>query len=93
MGGRVNILEAFLLGIIATSSLTAGVFFLKFWRKTRDSLFLAFGLAFFVEGLNRSAVLFLAKPNEGSPYIYIVRLLAFLLILAAILHKNYGKAA
>jgi hypothetical protein len=93
MGGRVNILEAFLLGIIATSSWTAGVFFLKFWRKTRDSLFLAFGLAFFVEGLNRSAVLFLAKPNEGSPYIYIVRLLAFLLILAAILHKNYGKAA
>jgi uncharacterized membrane protein HdeD (DUF308 family) len=93
MGGGVNILEAFLLGIIATSSLTAGVFFLKFWRKTRDSLFLAFGLAFFVEGLNRSAVLFLAKPNEGSPYIYIVRLLAFLLILAAILHKNYGKAA
>jgi uncharacterized membrane protein HdeD (DUF308 family) len=86
-------IDGFLLGVIATSSLTAGVFFLKFWKKTRDSLFLAFGLAFFVEGLNRSAVLFLAKPNEGSPYIYIVRLLAFLLILAAILHKNYGKAA
>jgi len=89
----VSILEAFLLGVIATSSLIAGVFFLKFWKKTRDSLFLAFSLAFFVEGLNRSAVLFLAKPNEGSPYIYIVRLLAFLLILAAILHKNYGKAS
>lgn len=86
------IFEAFLLGVIATSSLIAGVFFLKFWKKTRDSLFLAFGLAF-VEGLNRCAVLFLAKPNEGSPYIYIVRLLAFLLILAAILHKNYGKPA
>ena len=89
----MSILEAFLLGVIATSSLIAGVFFLKFWKKTRDSLFLAFSLAFFVEGLNRSAVLFLAKPNEGSPYIYIVRLLAFLLILAAILHKNYGKAS
>jgi uncharacterized membrane protein HdeD (DUF308 family) len=86
-------IDGFLLGVIATSSLTAGVFFLKFWKKTRDSLFLAFGLAFFVEGLNRCAVLFVAKPNEGSPYIYIVRLLAFLLILAAILHKNYGKAA
>jgi uncharacterized membrane protein HdeD (DUF308 family) len=93
MGDRVNILEAFLLGVIATSSLTAGVFFLKFWKKTLDSLFLAFGLAFVVEGLNRCAVLFLAKPNEGSPYIYMVRLFAFLLILAAILHKNYGKAA
>lgn len=86
-------IEGFLLGGIATSSLIAGVFFLKFWRKTGDSLFLAFGVAFLVEGLNRCAVLFLAKPNEGSPYIYIVRLLAFLLILAAILHKNYGKAA
>ena len=86
-------IEGFLLGVIATSSLIAGVFFLKFWRKTGDSLFLAFGVAFFVEGLNRCAVLFLAKPNEGSPYIYIVRLLAFLLILAVILHKNYGKAA
>jgi uncharacterized membrane protein HdeD (DUF308 family) len=86
-------IEGFLLGVIATSSLIAGVFFLKFWRKTDDSLFLAFGVAFLVEGLNRCAVLFLAKPNEGSPCIYIVRLLAFLLILAAILHKNYGKAA
>jgi uncharacterized membrane protein HdeD (DUF308 family) len=85
--------DSFLLGVIATASLTAGVFFLKFWSKTRDSLFLAFGLAFVIEGLNRCAVLMLAKPNEGSPYIYGVRLLAFLIILAAILHKNYGKAA
>ena len=86
-------IEGFLLGVIATSSLTAGVFFLKFWRKTRDSLFLAFGLAFVIEGLNRCALLFLKNPNEGSPYIYIVRLLAFLLILGAILYKNYGRAA
>jgi uncharacterized membrane protein HdeD (DUF308 family) len=86
-------LEGFLLGIIATSSVTAGVFFLKFWKQTRDSLFLAFGLAFVVEGLNRCAVLLLAKPSEGNPYIYIVRLLAFLLILGAILQKNYGRAA
>jgi hypothetical protein len=86
-------LESFLLGVIATSSLTAGAFFLKFWQKTRDSFFLAFGLAFLVEGLNRCAVLLLANPGEGSPYIYLVRLFAFLLILAAILRKNYGKAA
>ena len=85
--------DFFLLGVIATSSLTAGGFFLKFWSKTRDSLFLAFGLAFVIEGLNRCAVLMLARPNEGSPYIYGVRLLAFLIILTAILHKNYGKAA
>jgi uncharacterized membrane protein HdeD (DUF308 family) len=83
-------LAGFLLGVIATSSITAGIFFLKFWKHTRDSLFLAFGLAFIIEGLNRIAVLTVAHPNEGSPWIYLVRLLAFLLILAAILRKNYG---
>ena len=89
----MSTLEAFLLGVIATSSVTAGIFFLKFWKQTRDSLFLAFGLAFVVEGLNRCAVLFLTKANEGNPYIYGVRLLAFLLILSAILRKNYGRSA
>lgn len=78
------------MGVIATSSLTAGVFFLKFWRRTHDSLFLAFAVAFLIEGVNRTALLLVAKPNEGSPAIYIVRLFAFLLILAAILKKNYS---
>jgi len=84
--------EGFLLGVIASTSITAGVFFLRFWRHTRDSLFLSFAIAFIVEGLNRIAVLFLEKPNEGSPIIYVVRLLVFLLILAAILKKNLGAA-
>jgi uncharacterized membrane protein HdeD (DUF308 family) len=82
--------EGFLLGVIATSSVTAGLFFLKFWKKTRDSLFLAFGIAFLIEGANRTALLFVAHPDEGNPAIYIVRLFAFLLILAAILKKNYS---
>ena len=81
-------LQGFLLGAIAAMSLTAGAFFLKFWRKTRDVLFLAFGTAFIIEGLNRISVLFLERPNEGHPSIYMVRFLAFLLILAAIINKN-----
>lgn len=84
-------IEGFLLGVIVTASLTAGLFFLRFWRSTRDTLFLAFGAAFIIEGLNRVAFLFIDKPNEGSPAIYIVRLLAFLLILAAIIRKNSGR--
>ncbi|MEO6078873.1 MAG: DUF5985 family protein [Steroidobacteraceae bacterium] len=83
-------MESFLLGIIVAASLTAALFFTKFWRKTRDPLFLAFALAFMIEGLNRVGFLFLDRPNEGSPAIYVVRLLAFLLILAAILRKNSG---
>ena len=46
---------AFVSGLIAMAYAVAGVFFLRFWRRTRDSLFAAFGLAFW---------LFAANPNE-----------------------------
>lgn len=83
--------NAFLLGVIATTSVTAGVFFLRFWRETRDKFFLAFGAAFILEGLNRTVVLLLKHPNEGNPWHYLIRLVAFLLILIAIIQKNYGR--
>jgi hypothetical protein len=83
--------EGFLLGVIVTGSLTAALYFLKFWRRTRDGLFLAFSAAFAIEGLNRLAFLLLDRPNEGSPAIYLVRLSAFLLLAAAILVKNRGR--
>jgi len=83
-------LEAFLLGVIATASMTAALFFLKFWRSTRDVLFLAFAAFFLIHAIDRVSLLFFVKPNEGSPWIYVVRLAALLLILAAILKKNYG---
>jgi hypothetical protein len=84
----VIVIESFLLGVIVTASLAAAVFFFKFWRRTRDQLFLAFGLAFLIEGLNRMVFLLVEHPNEGRPAIYAVRLLAFLLIVAAIVRKN-----
>jgi hypothetical protein len=85
-------IQGFLLGIIVTASLTAGIYFLKFWRRTGDPLFMAFAAAFIIEGLNRIVFLFMERPNEGSPLIYAVRLFAFLLILAAIVRKNRGRA-
>jgi uncharacterized membrane protein HdeD (DUF308 family) len=81
-------IEGFLLGVIVTSSLTAGAFFLKFWKQTRDMLFLGFSAAFLIEGINRLAFLFIDSPNEGDPIIYTVRLFSYLLILAAIINKN-----
>jgi hypothetical protein len=84
-------IAGFLLGVIFTTSLVAGLFFLKFWRQTRDVLFLAFALAFFIEGFNRLRFFTLAVPSEGDPSIYLVRLLAFLLIVAAIVWKNRNK--
>lgn len=84
-------IEGFFIGVISATSLTAGIFFLRFWKQTRDSFFLAFAASFLMEGLNRIGVLFLTRPNEGNAVIYSVRLLAFLLILVAIIRKNYGK--
>ena len=80
--------EGFLLGVISVASMASGMFFLKFWKRTRDSLFLAFGLAFLIEGFNRIGLLFVSKPSEASAVYYVVRMLAFLLILGAIVKKN-----
>jgi Family of unknown function (DUF5985) len=80
--------NGFFLGVIVTASLTAAAYFLKFWRQTGDKLFLGFGLAFCIEGLNRIAFLFMDAPNEGHPAVYVIRLVSYLLILAAIVQKN-----
>jgi len=84
-------INGFLLGVIATGSMMAGMFFLRFWKRTRDSFFLVFAASFIIEAFNRASVLFLDKPNEGSPWTYSIRLFSFLLILAAILRKNYQQ--
>ena len=81
-------IEGFLLGVIVTCSFVAAGFFVRFWFATRDLLFLGFAAAFALEGLNRTAFLFLDNPSVGDEAIYVVRLLSYLLILAAIANKN-----
>lgn len=81
-------IEGFLIGVISTSSFVAGLFFLNYWRRTKDSLFLAFSLAFFIEGVNRTISIFSLHPNEGRPWVYLVRCCAFLIILGGIINKN-----
>ena len=87
------LLEGYLLGIIAATSIFAGIFFLRYWRDTRDPLFLAFALAFLIEGVNRSFRIFFAHPNEASPWVFVVRAFAFLIILAGIVNKNRRSSA
>jgi len=85
-------IEGFLLGVIVTCSFVAAGFFARFWLVTRDLLFLAFAVAFALEGLNRIAFLFLEKPNIGDEFLYVVRLLSYLIILAAIANKNRTRS-
>ena len=77
-----------LIGGIATASLLAGLFFFRFWRTTRDRFFLYFAIAFWLEGLNRFLVSRLVGPNEDEPLYYLIRLVAYGLIILAIVEKN-----
>jgi uncharacterized membrane protein HdeD (DUF308 family) len=81
--------DAFLLGAISMASFTASIFFFRFWKETRDFLFVAFAVFFFIEGINRIALVFIVRPNEGNPWVYLARLSGLILILVAILKKNY----
>ena len=81
-------LEHFLMGATAMACAVAGLFFLRFWRRTRDRFFLMFALAFWALSGVRVALLVAAELDESRAYIYLFRLLAFLLILAAIVDKN-----
>lgn len=81
----------FLNGVIAMGHATAGLFFLRFWKSTSDRLFLMFALSFWVLGVIRVAMLTLQLEGEESHSLYWFRLLAYLLILAAIVDKNLRK--
>ena len=75
-------------GMIAMGSLIIGLFFLRFWRNTRDRFFLYFALSFGIEGVHRIVTTLTYDEHEESPLHYLVRLLAYGLILWAILEKN-----
>jgi len=81
-------IDGFLLGVIVTASLTSSGLFYRFWRQTRDPLFVGFSASFLIEGLNRAAFLVLDQPEQGDTLLYLVRLFSYSLIVAAIAHKN-----
>ena len=83
-------LVPFLSGAIVLGFVVAGLFFLKFWRKTHDRLFLAFTIAFWLLGLAQALLAFSQVPVEERSWIYLLRLAAFVAILFAIWRKNAG---
>jgi hypothetical protein len=80
-----------LTGAIATASMVIALFFLRFWRNTADRFFLYFALSFFIEGLHRVYSAVIDNGGEDSPLHYLIRLLAYGLILWAILEKNLPR--
>ena len=78
----------YLAGALTLSFLIAALFFLKFWRKTRDRLFVYFSIAFVLFAINQVATALLENDMERAGYAYILRVLGYMLILFAIVEKN-----
>lgn len=82
-------LAAFMAGLFTAAALTAALFFLRFWRQSRESLFLTFAFAFLLLGANNALSAFLG--GDEYPAIYLLRLAGFALIIVAILRKNLAR--
>lgn len=81
----------FLSGAVTLAYLIAALFFLRFWRKTADRLFLVFTVAFVLFALNQGLAHMLAVYHEPTSFIYALRVLGFVLILIAIVDKNVSS--
>ena len=75
-------------GALTFASVAASVFFLRFWRDSRDRLFLFFSCAFVAMAANWLALARSPHLPETAPSAFLPRLLAFLLIIAGIIDKN-----
>ena len=80
----------FLSGMVFALCLVAGLFFLRFWRKTHDRFFAFFAASFWLMAVHRVVNVLLRDVNEHLVAVYSIRLLAFVLILVAIVDKNRG---
>lgn len=67
----------FLSGATMVASTVIALFFLRYWRETRDRLFLMFAGGFFTFALSRLLLAFLDEEDEGRVLVYMLRLVAF----------------
>jgi len=84
---RAN-LVVFLQGVCAGCAGAIGVFFLRFWRDTADRLFGLFAGAFWLMAASWALIAVGSPTDEYRPYVYGLRLLAFSVIIVAVVDKN-----
>jgi hypothetical protein len=80
----------FLSGALMTSFLVATAYFVRFWQRTSDRLFLYFAIAFILLALNQVVLFAMGAEDELRGYVYVLRVSGFVLILVGILGKNVG---
>ena len=81
-------MNAVISGAILLGYWAIGAFFSRFWRMSGDRFFGFFAIAFWLLAAERLILIVVDVENEIRPYVYAVRLAAFLVILYAIFDKN-----
>jgi hypothetical protein len=84
----ISNLNSVLSGAVAMASFVVTLFFLRFWRQTRDSFFLLFAIAFGLDAVAHVLLGLSGLPAEVEPFFYLARLVTFGIIIAAIAQKN-----
>ncbi len=80
----------FISGLLAAGYAVAGLFFLRFWHETGDRLFAFFAASFGLLLAQRVALALATDMIANTAWYYVIRLLAFALIILAIIDKNRG---
>jgi hypothetical protein len=88
----MNTFGTLLVGAVSMGSLIAALFFVRFWKRTRDNFFLLFAAAFLIEAISRFALAFHSTADEAEPLYYMPRLVAFLMIALAVVVKNGNRS-
>ncbi len=81
-------MNQFISGAILMACWVVGLFFFRFWRSTHDRFFAMFALAFWLLGLERVILAWLNIIDETHSSVYLIRTLAFLVIVVAVIDKN-----
>ena len=84
-------MTSFLSGMITAGFLVGALFFLRFWKRTGDGLFAAFGASFVLLAISQSLSVSFDYLHDDKTIVFVFRLLAFGLLLAAIARKNLQK--
>jgi hypothetical protein len=83
---------SFVSGMTTMGYVVAGLFFVRFWWRTSDRLFVYFGVSFCMLAISQAGSALAGLPSEGQSWIYLLRLAAFTLLIVGIIGKNVGDA-
>ena len=85
-------MNQFLLGMLVAFSTAIAVLFLKLWHQSRDRLFGFFSAAFAVLAIDWLVHAVVKPQHESQHLLFLIRLVAFLLIIAGIISKNRSRS-